>query len=866
MELKDVVIKAQNGDVKAFTALFEETQKMVYFNALKITGSETVAEDVVQDVYMKALEKLPSLKVPEAFIGWLRQITVNTCKDYLTANNSSALGADEADEELAKLPMLDEDFLPETYADNKETCRIIMRIVDSLPEAQRIAVILYYYNELPVARIAEVLQISENTVKSRLNYARRQIKEQVEDLEKKGTKLHAVPVLGLILQRAAEDYSLSSAASATIVTSVTASAAGTTAAVGGGILAKIAALPLVTKVIGGALAAAIAVGAGFGISNAVKNDEPSNDITNNMVTVDSDTAKAFATVEIENFIDMPIEEVIACFGEDYTKESYSSGEEYISYTFNYGKEYDYLIFQYAPDNDGRDIVTSVQILGNVVNCMGLNLSKTPDEAREILEENGFELSHSSDDEYDFEVYTNPSANYQVSFMYQGDDIVNVSLDSFYSYHDGGEGLAKKYDAIITSGDFVIATKGNEATIAAYTGSAVNLLVPAEIDGYKVVAIDEVWDTETNAQYNGLAYSDFESVTLSEGIERIGAYSFKHCGDMKSIDLPNSLKEIGHSAFAWCEKLESITIPSGVSTIESSTFWDCENLTEVNLPNSLESIGSSAFNHCGFKSISIPESVTFIDKNAFAECYKLESVTLPSKIIEISEGLFSECDSLTYVGIPSGVTSIGDGAFFECYSLESITLPSKLENIGVGAFGKCSKLNDLVIPSGVKTIGANAFCYCEELEKLTIPKGVTNIGYHSPFAGCYELTLELEMGGNFRLDDQGALYTKDTKELIYVPYNTEEFKIPNSVTKIRAGAFAECDSIESVVIPSGVTEIGENAFLWCDGLKSVDVPSSVKVIGAEAFTVGYGFEGIKCREGSYAESYAKENNVAYELVK
>ncbi len=874
MELKDVVIKAQKGDTKAFAVLFEQTQKMVYFNALKITGNETAAEDIVQDVYIKAIEKLGTLKVPEAFIGWLRQITVNVCKNYLASHKPSALGTDEADEMLLNLPELDEDFIPHAYADNKETCRLIMAIVDSLPDAQRVAVILYYYNELPVSRIAELLQVSENTVKSRLNYARRQIKEQVEDLEKKGTKLHAIPVLGLILQKVAEDYSLSSAASAAILTSVTASAAGAataaaTTAASGGILAKIAAMPIAAKAVAGAVAVAVAVGAGFGISNAVKGDKPSNDFANEYAALDSDTAAAYAKVDLGVFVDMPLEEVIACFGDGYEKESYEPGEEYISYKFRYGDKYDYIIFQYITDENGDQTVYSIQILGEVVNCMGLNISSSVKEARDILEKNGFELVHSSEGEHNFELYTNEEVDYQISFMYQGDDIVNVSLDSFNSYfHDGEEvDLASEYDAFITSGDYIIATQGNEATIADYIGYGVNVVIPSEIDGYKVTAIDSVWDYENNVQYVGLAYSDFESVIVPEGIERIGVQAFKHCGNLKSIDLPNSLKEIEHSAFAWCEKLEGIEMPNGIKSIESSVFWDCEALADITLPNSLESIGSGAFNGCNaLESISIPESVTFIDEGAFSECYGLKSVKLPSGITEISNELFSDCDLLVNVEIPNGVTSIGDGAFYECYSLENISLPKKLERIGDGAFGKCDSLKEIVLPNGVKHIGASAFCYCESLERFTIPKSVESIGEMSPFVACYELKLELELGGNFKLDDQGALYTRDSSELIYVPYNTSEFTIPSGVTKIRGGAFAECDSIKNIVVPNGVTEIGENAFLWCDNLESVELPDSVKVIGEQAFTVGYNFEGIKCREGSYTESYAKENNVAYEIIK
>lgn len=85
-----------------------------------------------------------------------------------------------------------------------------MKIVDSLPEAQRMTVILYYYDGLTVGEVAEYMEVSEGTVKSRLNYARKQIKDEVEKLEKEGTKLYAIPVfmLSRILENASLDYTL----------------------------------------------------------------------------------------------------------------------------------------------------------------------------------------------------------------------------------------------------------------------------------------------------------------------------------------------------------------------------------------------------------------------------------------------------------------------------------------------------------------------------------------------------------------------------------------------------------------------------------------------------------------------------------
>ena len=78
----------------------------------------------------------------------------------------------------------DTDVNPEMAMDEKEVRRLVMEILNQLPEDQRMVVGMFYYEEMPVKDIAETLGVSENTVKSRLVYARKKIKEQVLELEK----------------------------------------------------------------------------------------------------------------------------------------------------------------------------------------------------------------------------------------------------------------------------------------------------------------------------------------------------------------------------------------------------------------------------------------------------------------------------------------------------------------------------------------------------------------------------------------------------------------------------------------------------------------------------------------------------------
>ena len=210
-KLLEVVEKAKQGDQQASTDLFEMTERMVYFTALKFTGCEETARDIVQDTYINVFTELSKLHDNRAFISWIKSIVTNLCKNHMKKRRPILFASDEEEmRALEDIPEVSEDFLPEEYALRREKSRLVMQIVDSLPEAQRMTVILYYYNELPVSEVARIMEVSEGTVKSRLNYARKYIRDEVVKLEKEDNKLYAVPLLLLsrILQNASLDYSL----------------------------------------------------------------------------------------------------------------------------------------------------------------------------------------------------------------------------------------------------------------------------------------------------------------------------------------------------------------------------------------------------------------------------------------------------------------------------------------------------------------------------------------------------------------------------------------------------------------------------------------------------------------------------------
>lgn len=162
-----------------------------------------------------------------------------------------------------------------------------------------------------------------------------------------------------------------------------------------------------------------------------------------------------------------------------------------------------------------------------------------------------------------------------------------------------------------------------------------------------------------------------------------------------------------------------------------------------------------------------------------------------------------------------VKTIGDSAFYDCRSLKSITIPNSVVSIGSQAFSYCTSLESITIPDSVTSIEWYAFAGCESLISVTIPDSVMTIRYHA-FSDCYSLT---EFKGKFA-EDNGRILVIDGVLVAFAPAGLTEYAIPDSVTTIGDGAFANCDNLTSITIPDSVISIGMAAFYDCNSLTSV----------------------------------------------
>ena len=183
-----LVQKARENDQEALAEIYKISSPAVYKTIRVLIKDEDTVYDILQDTYVKAFTRLNQLQNPDKLIPWLKMIANNLAKDWLKKSKPVFFTDIYGGEELEDIPFEESiedvrsELNPEMAMDQQEAKRLVMEILDHLPEDQRVVIGMFYYEEMSVKDIAQTLGVSENTVKSRLSYGRKKIKEQVMDL------------------------------------------------------------------------------------------------------------------------------------------------------------------------------------------------------------------------------------------------------------------------------------------------------------------------------------------------------------------------------------------------------------------------------------------------------------------------------------------------------------------------------------------------------------------------------------------------------------------------------------------------------------------------------------------------------------
>ncbi len=424
--------------------------------------------------------------------------------------------------------------------------------------------------------------------------------------------------------------------------------------------------------------------------------------------------------------------------------------------------------------------------------------------------------------------------------------------------------------------------GETITIIKYTGSESNVIIPAEIDGYKVITLQNNYGDSiiTNTE-------NLNKIIVSEGIKNIGLSAFEACTKLESIKLPDSLLCIGNRSFYSCKELESISLPSSITKIGEYAFSECTSLDNIQIPDSVINIGEGAFSFCkSLTNITLPKHIKVLQYQLFTGCDKLTSLDIPDEVTTIEEYALP-CFSI--INLPDSITSIVGSdfgasvficsdkikAYLESTGLEkyiyvgsgnagdNITYSFNVDNrvltyTGTGDFyymefcadyfvkkidlSECVitdlptfvtnsdnyvNLEAIILPDSLMQIDNYAFSWLSNLSEISIPDNVYSIGYNT-FSNCTNLT-------NISLPKQlGELYGKNFQNCT----NLKNVFIPLKTESIGNKTFENCTSLTSVTILGNTTYIADDAFDGCENLT---------------------IYGVK---GSYVEEYAKEHGISF----
>lgn len=332
-------------------------------------------------------------------------------------------------------------------------------------------------------------------------------------------------------------------------------------------------------------------------------------------------------------------------------------------------------------------------------------------------------------------------------------------------------------------------------------------------------------TKHIAQSAFLYTKKLKNITISEGVEDIGAYAFKNSG-IKSASIPASVTSISDGVFVNCSNLETVdvasantayssvdgvvfnktvtdliyyptakageyTVPGTVTTIKQSSCEGAKKLTKMTLPPSVKKIEDSAFENSSLSELAFSgtSGLEYIGKRAFIWAH-LTDITIPASVKII--------DGAAFYGQNGNDDFDGNG-------LKTVTVEdnSQLEEIGGEAFRGNHKLEKFEFKgtSKLKIIGGSAFKNNYSLPSFTFPETITSI-YESAFNGCSSM-------------------------------KSATFKEPSSFVAVGDGSFQNC-GLESLTLPSSVTKIGQSAFNNCDKLVSINLPATTTNVNPRAF--------------------------------
>lgn len=171
-------------DEEAFNEIYRRYYKLVYFIAYEMCQNDADAKDVLQETFIKVRSAAKNVRDENKFKFWLNAVTISKCKDLFKKNRYKTTQENHAQNMQAEERRY---MLPEKQMHFETDKELLHHFIARLPQNQREVLVLKYFSHLSLQEIAEMMHISEGTVKSRLHYAKDSLRGMIEGYNGKET-------------------------------------------------------------------------------------------------------------------------------------------------------------------------------------------------------------------------------------------------------------------------------------------------------------------------------------------------------------------------------------------------------------------------------------------------------------------------------------------------------------------------------------------------------------------------------------------------------------------------------------------------------------------------------------------------------
>ena len=408
----------------------------------------------------------------------------------------------------------------------------------------------------------------------------------------------------------------------------------------------------------------------------------------------------------------------------------------------------------------------------------------------------------------------------------------------------------------------------------------SVTIPKSIANYRPYSTPSSYDDgcfagsglETITFADGCAYvqpnlckdaSNLKTVVLPKSSDaenfEIGQCAFQNCGQLTSFTVPDYVQAIRDLAFAGCKRITSFKLGAGVKKLGGEMFSECVSLKELTVPNGIGSdvknekdSGRNVLKGSSIETVTFEKGIKCIPAYFCNGASSVKTVVLPDRDDNLDEyviGEYAFCGtSISAIALPVSVTEIGYKAFSENKRLASVTLGESLKKVGTKLFEDCTSLKEITIPKTLTEVESHSYYGALEgssIETVTFEEGIANI----PAGICYNASKVKTVVIPEKADNLDGY---KIGEKAFSGTALTEITLPDSITEIDYGAFAECKYLSKVKLSSSLTKMNGGAFENCVLLKSITIPKTLKEV-IDGYYTG-------CFEGSGLESIVFEDGI------